>query len=127
MNQLSEKLMIMKQLILVIAVFITITSAYAQKNEKRDVAVFKTKQNGFYQDSILPAIENFNAEPQEPGTYLSMDFSKMDFPTDPAKYTQVWHNAPLSQGLTGTCWCFATTSFMESEVKRLNNISMKLS
>ena len=127
MNQLSEKFMIMKQLILVIAVFITITSAYAQKNENRDVAVFKTKQNGFYQDSILPAIENFNAEPQETGTYLSMDFSKMDFPTDPAKYTQVWHNAPLSQGLTGTCWCFATTSFMESEVKRLNNISVKLS
>lgn len=33
----------------------------------------------------------------------------------------------LSQGNTGTCWCFATTSFLESEVKRLKGETVDLS
>lgn len=33
----------------------------------------------------------------------------------------------LSQGRTGTCWCFATTSFLESEVKRLKGETVDLS
>jgi bleomycin hydrolase len=38
-----------------------------------------------------------------------------------------WHNAPISQGNTGTCWCFSTTSFLESEAYRLNKIQVKVS
>ena len=33
----------------------------------------------------------------------------------------------ISQGRTGTCWCFATTSFLESEVTRLRGEVVDLS
>ncbi len=33
----------------------------------------------------------------------------------------------LDQGNTGTCWCFATTSFFESEVERLSGKVVDLS
>jgi bleomycin hydrolase len=38
-----------------------------------------------------------------------------------------WHNPPVSQGNTSTCWCFSTTSFLETEAYRLNKIQVKLS
>ena len=40
----------------------------------------------------------------------------------PFKFKELVNNAALpiiSQGKTGTCWSFSTTSFLESEVKRL--------
>ncbi|MFO1050576.1 MAG: C1 family peptidase [Planctomycetota bacterium] len=33
----------------------------------------------------------------------------------------------ISQGNTGTCWCFATTSFLETEVKRIKGEQVDLS
>ena len=34
---------------------------------------------------------------------------------------------PISQGNTGTCWCFSTTSFYESEIKRITGKNINLS
>ena len=34
---------------------------------------------------------------------------------------------PISQGNTGTCWCFSTTSFYESEIKRISGKNINLS
>ncbi len=39
----------------------------------------------------------------------------------------MWHQPPISQGETGTCWCFAAVSYLESECKRLTGIEVKLS
>lgn len=39
----------------------------------------------------------------------------------------VWTTPSKSQGRTGTCWCFATTSFIESEVQRLTGQKFELS
>jgi len=52
---------------------------------------------------------------------------KNEFPTDITEYETSWHNPPLSQGKTGTCWCFATISFLESEVYRKTGQELKLS
>jgi bleomycin hydrolase len=38
-----------------------------------------------------------------------------------------WKNEPISQGNTGTCWSFSTTSFFETEVYRLTKQSIKIS
>jgi bleomycin hydrolase len=99
----------------------------AQKENPKDEALYKIKQSGFYQDSILPAIDAFNAVPDKTKSYLSMDFKDQEFPTDPTLYKTYWHSAPLSQGATGTCWCFSTVSFLESEINRLHHIQVKLS
>ena len=34
---------------------------------------------------------------------------------------------PISQGNTGTCWCFSTTSFYESEIYRMTGKNINLS
>ncbi|MBS3820045.1 peptidase C1, partial [bacterium] len=52
-------------------------------------------------------------------TYLSTDFSEVEKPSSLDKFTQHYHHSPVRQFWTGTCWCFATTSFLESELKRL--------
>jgi len=41
--------------------------------------------------------------------------------------TEVWRTPAKSQGKTGTCWCFSTTSFIESEAHRLGRGDFELS
>ena len=42
-------------------------------------------------------------------------------------FTQLPHQAPVAQYLTGTCWAFAGTSFFESEAERKTGKPVKLS
>jgi len=55
-----------------------------------------------------------------------MDFSKVEKPAMEA-FRQFWHQPPQAQYLTGTCWSFSMTSFLESEVFRLTGKKVKLS
>lgn len=41
-------------------------------------------------------------------------------------FKKVFHHPPVAQYYTGTCWSFATTSLMESEVKRITGKEVKL-
>lgn len=47
--------------------------------------------------------------------------------TDLFNYQIHFHQPPVCQGNTGTCWCFAATSFFESEIYRISQQSIKLS
>jgi len=116
-----------KRLILILAIAMTIPGI-AQKPEA-DKAVFKTRKNGFYQNVILKSINEYNASQKKAGPkrYFTVDFAGKKYPTNPKKYEQLWHNAPLSQGRTGTCWCFSSTSFIESEIYRQTGLKIKLS
>ncbi len=60
-------------------------------------------------------------------TVLTMDFSKLERPSSPAEFTRFFHFPPVEQGNTGTCWSFATTSLLESELRRLGKAEVKLS
>lgn len=98
--------------------------------QAQDQILYRQQQPGFYQDSIQAGISDYKlqqleARPTKP--VLSMEFNTGSYPTDPADYAALWHNSPLSQGATGTCWCFASTSFFESEVFRLTGKQVKLS
>ncbi len=96
---------------------------------QNDEVIYKELKSGVYQDSILPSIEAFESryKPDEKKTYLSLDFSNKKFPTEIEKYTQYWHNPPLSQGATGTCWCYSGISLFESEISRTSGKEIKLS
>lgn len=59
--------------------------------------------------------------------YLSTDLSGIEKPASLEEFTQYFHNPPIRQYMTGTCWCFCTTSFLESELKRLGKGEIKLS
>jgi len=102
-------------------VSLAVTGLFAQEPE----AVYKEYEPGFYQKEILPDSKNISEAPTR--TYFAAELSADDYPTDPAEYTSYWHFPPLSQGATGTCWCFATISFLESEVYRTTGQEIKLS
>ena len=58
---------------------------------------------------------------------LSLDFSKLDRPHAPGEFKSAWHFPPRRQWWTNTCWCYSTTSFLESEIKRVHGRELKLS
>jgi bleomycin hydrolase len=59
---------------------------------------------------------------------LRFDMSGIDRPAGPEVFApQAWHFPPTPQYRTGTCWSFATTSFIESEIHRLSGQEIKLS
>jgi bleomycin hydrolase len=60
-------------------------------------------------------------------TVLTLDVSDRDQPRSPAEFTRLPHIPPLRQGQTGTCWAYAATSLLESELRRLGRAEVKLS
>jgi len=113
----------------VFVAFAMITAMVVAQVPHKDKAVFKEYQPGYYQNYILKGIEDFSKKDETPKveTRFKMDFSGMALPTDIDLYKKQWCNEPVSQGNTGTCWCFSTTSFFESEIFRLTQQKVKLS
>ncbi len=88
-----------------------------------DKGLFVENKNEF-----LDQIEYKNKKYSEGGKErFIMDFEGMDLPRSPEEFTTYWHNDPISQGNSGTCWCFCTTSFYESEIYRTTGKKIKLS
>ncbi len=96
------------------------------QSERRDTAEFKVLKNEFW-DSIKTSLDKFYKGESTPKETLSVDFSAFNPPKSVGEFTQYWHNPPVSQGNSGMCWCFSTTSFLESEIFRLTKRKIKLS
>lgn len=58
---------------------------------------------------------------------LRLDWSKIQVPTGPEAFKRIWHQPPVPQYYTGSCWAFCSLSFLESEVRRLHGREVKLS
>ena len=58
---------------------------------------------------------------------LRFDWSRVVKPASPEAFKPPFHFPPHRQYRTGTCWCFSTTSFFETEMQRLHGKSVKLS
>ena len=115
-----------------IFIFIALAAISISATAQKDHAVFKTYDKGesYYYNTILKDINNVLAKQNtvKPYKRLKLDTKGKTYPNKVEMYkNQVWHNKPLSQGNTGTCWCFSTTSFYESEVYRLTKQKVKLS
>ena len=111
--------------ILVFTSLLFISSSFTQ--EKHDKGIFEEAKDGYYQNVILKSIEEYNKPEATPRRNFRMDFSEMQLPEFIDEFTKYWYNEPISQGKTGTCWCFSTTSFFESEVYRIHSKKVKLS
>jgi bleomycin hydrolase len=101
------------------------TSLWAQKVTK-DRAMFVEPTNEFY-DQIKSELKDFYDQKEPEKKKFKMDFTGLDLPQDIKEFTYQWHNEPISQGRTGTCWSFCTTSFYESEIFRQSGVKVKLS
>ncbi len=98
----------------------------ALAQQPRDRSTYIEYNTSYYLDVIEPAVDPPPAK-KKSWRVLKADLTGRNFPTDPQLYQQVWHQPPVSQGKTSTCWCYATTSFYESEVKRLTGREVRLS
>ncbi len=84
-----------------------------------------------FADSITAEIDarykDIDKKKKEEKKVIRFDFSHIKKPGSPEEFNPAFHFSPVPQYLTGTCWCFCTTSFMESEVERLTGQKIKLS
>ncbi len=110
---------------------------------KKDRAYYKKK----YEDPVIKEMEEANKKRKEEAEkltseirkrqeeeakkeekkVLSFDFLNVKKPDSPDVFKKSFHFPPVAQYLTGTCWSFSTTSFLESEVYRIYGKKIKLS
>lgn len=120
----------MKMKILRIVILFACSVSLNVSGQNKDKAMFRESRPGFYQDSILRDVHEVNVrlEPKEVHKSFVVDLSSASLPNKFDLYkNQQWHNKPVSQGNTNTCWCFSTTSFLETEIYRINKMQVKLS
>lgn len=111
----------MRQIIIIFALFLFAQAAIAQ--QPNDGAEYIDYTNPFY-SKILQSLGD--------GPYKSRKIYKavpknLVLPKSHTEFTTVWCEAPISQGRTGTCWCFSTSSFYESEIFRKTKNKVDLS
>ncbi len=118
----------MKRFISLLLVSVFITLSFAQQPQK-DVLVFQKPGYSYYWDVIMKKVNDYynSQKVTKQRTYPRVDFSKYDLPNKVDLYKSYWHNPPISQGNTGTCWDFSTTSFLESDIYRQTGKKVKLS
>jgi bleomycin hydrolase len=92
-----------------------------RNDELRKAAEAKTAE-------IIAQVKETAEARKEAKLELRFDASVIARPAGPDAFTtQAWHFPPTPQYLTGTCWSFSATSFMESEIYRLSGQEIKLS
>jgi bleomycin hydrolase len=120
-----------KTLRIIQAMIMTGLIFYVPVNAQNKVrAIFVTPKPGFFQNSVMKDDREVTERLSPPAEYkiLTVDLSDNHYPAKVSYYTNTqWHNPPVSQGNTNTCWCFSTTSFLESEAYRINKMKVRLS
>ena len=112
--------------ILTILLIIFINFAFFSQDQQKDKGKFTDYKNEFW-EKIEKSADEFNDKKPDAKETFKMDFSGYDLPTSVDQFDKQWHTPPISQGWTGTCWAFSTTSYLESEIYRLHNKETKLS
>lgn len=113
--------------ILILAASLGLTcGAMAQKPTERDKGQMIEYKNPFWEE-IDKSVKEFESSKNETKKQFKMDFSNWKLPQSKEEFKYQWHNDPVSQGSTGTCWSFSATSFLETEANRINGVKVKVS
>lgn len=107
----------------VLTVLILMTQILFAQEPKRDKGKFVEKKNEFL-DKIHQENKKYAEGEKE---IFILDFDGMDLPKSKDEFKTYWHHDPISQGNSGMCWSFCTTSFYESEIYRTTGRKIKLS
>jgi bleomycin hydrolase len=111
---------------LFLAVLMFLPGVLLAQETRRDKGLFIEPKNPFWEE-IKKSTEEFWQKKPEPRRAFVVDLSDFQAPTSLEGFKAVWHNPPVSQGNTNTCWCYSTTSMFESEVYRLTGKKVRLS
>lgn len=89
------------------------------------------KKENAEKDSVTQIIidkqDELKADKKAKKLVLHADFSKLVKPKNIESFKSQFHFKPVAQYLSGMCWCYSSTSFLESEVKRITGQEIKLS
>ena len=117
----------MKKIVSIVLVALLVPAfAVSQEKPKKDKGIFVEPRNAFW-DEIEKATNEFAKKKTEPRKAFVVDLAAFDAPKSLDGFNAVWHNPPVSQAATNTCWCFSTTSFFESEIFRIHGKKVRLS
>lgn len=116
----------MKNIVTMVMLVLILVSVINAQDQKKSKTVFIEPQNEFW-EQIKEENKKFNVKESKPEKVFHMDFSGLDLPQSLNQFDTLWHQPPISQGNTGACWCFAATSYFESEIYRLSKREIKLS
>ncbi len=117
----------MRRKIIYSLILLVLIQFVCQAQPMRDKGIFKDYKNEFWEE-IKKSLEDYEKKNQPPPKKsFRMDFSGYDLPKSIDEFKYQPHLEPVSQGNTGTCWAYAATSFLESEMIRLYNRKIKLS
>jgi len=114
----------MKKLLLIFLLIALVSSITFSQTESK--AKYVESKSEFFK-KMKEDLEKFNKVEKKKRQSFKMDFEGIDVPKSIDEFEVFWHNATVSQGFTGTCWDFSTTSFFESEIYRLRGEKIKLS
>ena len=92
----------------------------------QDTGTFENYSNPFY-EKIIDQSNNYDVKEKEVNKVFKMSFDGKKIPQSLDEFTIIDVTDPISQGNTGTCWCFSTISFYESEIKRITGKNINLS
>ena len=107
----------------ILIVLVAFTQFSFAQTPPKDTGKFVEKKNEFW-DKI--EYENKKFDDGKKDKFI-MNFDGMDLPKSKDEFKSYWHNDPISQGNSGMCWCFTSTSFYESEIYRTTGRKIKLS
>ncbi len=117
----------MKRFVIATLIALAAVSPVLQAQERpRDKGAFVEPKNPFF-DEIMKSVSEFGKKPVPPRRAFVVDLTGFAAPTSLDGFHAVWHNPPVSQGNTNTCWCYSTTSMFESEVYRLTGKKVRIS
>ncbi|MBU4443868.1 C1 family peptidase [bacterium] len=126
---------------LLIVILVIITNLSAQMDKAKWIPKPKypvleelekeLEQERAAQDSITAQIrkrqEQEKEKEKEEAQKFIADFSNVQKPESPDVFTRYFAFPPVAQYQSGMCWCFSTTSFLESELYRIHKKEIKLS
>jgi bleomycin hydrolase len=105
--------------------FLLLISSYVYSQSKNKGKYIEYKNN--FLEKTIKDLNAFNTKEKAKKKTYKMNFDGIDIPNSIKEYKTFWHNAPISQGITGMCWDFSTTSYFESEIYRIHGKKIKLS
>lgn len=111
--------------LLLMTAFCLSVPAFTQEKAK-DRGIFVEPKPGFWEE-ILKATREFGQTAAPARKNFIVDLAGYEAPGSLDGFNAPWHNPPVSQGNTNTCWSYSTTSFFESEVYRLTGKKVRLS
>ncbi len=115
-----------KKAVISLLVVLSLPLAVFAQETKKDKGIFVEPRNAFWEE-ISKETAEFGKTKAAPQKAFIVDLSGFAAPQTLEGFKTAWHNPPVSQGNTNTCWCFSTISFFESEIYRIHGKKVRLS